>query len=809
MDPLLGDLRYALRQMRRRPAFTVIAALSLAIGVGANTAIFSAINALLLRPVPGVADPERVVEVGRSNQGRGFDTFAYPDYEDLRGEVTAFDRTAAFTLNMLSFSRGEEGERVTASHVSPAYFDVMGLSPALGRFFTPDEDLPGSVPRVAVLSHRFWTDRLGADPDVLGSTVRLNREAFEVVGVLPEAFRGHVVAFSPDVYLPFRAISLTGGNENFTSRGSSWHQMVARLRPGATPAEADVQVKAVYARLAEAYPETNRHRSGSVLPLGLVPGGGRGPVRAFLGALMGLVALILLVTCTNVAGMFLARASGREREIAVRLALGSGRGRLVRQLLVEALVVFALGGAAGALLGATALGLVPLESLPLPITVRIDFAADPLVLAFALSATLGTGVLFGLLPALGATRLELVASLKDDGSARRARSSFLRRSFVAGQVGFSLVLLVGAGLFVRALQRAASVETGFDASGAYMTDVALDMEGYDEETGLAFQERLVERVAAFASVEHAALAVDLPLDLGSHGTAAYPEGWDEEDRVSVDFNVVSPGYFAALRIPVLSGRAIGAEDHGSSEPVAVVSREFAERVWPGEDPLGRRFGFGGRDEVLRTVVGVVADVKNQFLTEAPKPFVYIPLAQYYRPSTYVVVRADGGIATVAPALRAAILDVDPSLSLTPVVALDRYTALGILPQRLAAGITGSLGLLALLLSGLGVYGVVAFATTRRTREIGIRMALGAGRGSVVGMVVRGGLGLALPGLVLGGAAAVGMGYLLRSFLLGLSPTDPITLGVVGSALVGVVLLASAVPARRASAVEPVEALRSE
>lgn len=814
MYHILSDVRYALRQIRRAPLFAVVAGASLAIGVGVNAGLFSAVDALLLRPVPGVRAPDRVVEVGRSTQGHGFDTFAYPNFLDLRSQVRAFQSAAAYTLDVFAFSDGGEGRRITGMSVSPDYFPVMGVVPARGRFFTSGEDVPGSSPTVAVVSHDFWMNRLGGDPHIVGRTIRINRIAFQVVGVTPEDFHGQMTGFRPDVYVPLRARPALANRpgDDFTNRGASWHMMVARLRPGATVAEADAQVKAVYARLAQAYPKVNRNRSGTVVPLGLVPGPGRGPVKAFLAVLMGLAALILLVTCANVAGMFVARSSHREKEIAVRLALGAGRRRLVGQLLVEALVVFVLGGVVGASVGVWVMQALPVDRLPVPIPLSVDLSPDPKVLAFALVITLGTGLLFGLLPALQATKLDLTASLRDDGSAHGGRAGFMRRFFVAGQVGMSLVLLASAGFFLRALQRAGQAETGFDARGGYTTSIDLDMEGYDERDGAALQARLLDRVRALPGVRSAALSSDLPLDMSSRGTGVVPEDWtppEGRSYLGTDFNNVTDGYFATLKIPLLRGRDFTARDDGGSEPVVIVSRAFADQIWPGEDALGKRVRVAGADEPWRTVVGVVEDVKNQFITDHPGPMMYLPISQVPRQQTNVVVRASGGIQAVAPALRGAILAVDPRLSLDPVVSLEASSSLGVLPQRVAAALTTSLGVLALLLSALGVYGVVAYALSRRIREMGVRMALGAGRRRLAGMVLRQGLWLALPGLVVGLPAIVGVGFVLRAFLLGLSPLDPVALGVVPLLLLGTVVLACVAPAWRAARVQPMEALRSE
>lgn len=814
MEALLRDLRLALRQIARNPLFAGVAAVSLAVGVGASAAVFSTVNAVLLRPVAGVADPGTVVELGRTQGGRGFDTFTYPDFQDLRAQVAVFEDAAAYTFEIFSLARGGEGERITGMHVSPSYFGILGVAPAQGRFFTAEEDAPGSDPAVVVLGHDFWNDRLGGDESILGGTVEINRTPFTVVGIAPEGFHGHTLGFRPDVYVPIRSVPvLERGLDEFDSRWASWHMALARLTPGATAEEAETQVRGVYARLAEAYPETHADRSGRVVPLGLVPGAARGGVTGFVGVLMGMVILILLVTCANVAGMFVARAAGREKEIAVRLALGSGRGRLVRQLLTESLVVFVLGGAVGTALGLWLLGLAPVERLPVPIPVHLDLTPDPVVLLFSLATTLGTGVAFGLLPALRATRLELAHSLKEDGGSQ-SRAGRLRRVFVAGQVGLSLVLLVAAGLLLRSLQHAASVESGFDPRDAYMTMIDLSVEGYEDAEGAVFQRRLVERLRVIPGVEGAALATDLPLDLGASETGAVPEGWSGEGRegqLGVGFNYVSPGYFTALGIPVLEGRDFGPEEGVGTEPVVVVSRAFAQRVWPGEDVLGRRVlvRMPRIEEEWRTIVGVVEDVKNQVITETAAPFVYLPLWQAYRPSATVVLRAGGGMAAVAPALRQGILELDGSLALTPVIGLERYTALGILPQRVAAALTTALGLLALLLSGMGIYGVVAAAVAQRTREIGVRMALGAGRRRVLALVLRSGLRLAVPGLVVGGLAALALGRVLRFLLLGLSPADPWALGGVAVVLFVTVAVASMVPARRAAAVEPAEALRSQ
>jgi len=451
---------------------------------------------------------------------------------------------------------------------------------------------------------------------------------------------------------------------------------------------------------------------------------------------------------------------------------------------------------------------VPIEAWPVAIATDIDLTPDPVALAFGLGVALLTGLVFGLVPALRATRIDVVSSLKEEGGRRGGYSVRLQRVFVAGQVGVSMVLLVAAGLFVRTLQEASQVETGFEPRGAYMTQLDLSREGYaNAEEGRLVQAALIERLGRLPGVTDVALSLGLPLNGRSRGSTPIPEGWAPDGSFFSDYNVVSPGYFATLRIPLLQGRDFSTADNPGSDAVAIVSQKFAVEAWPGEEPLGRRVRIEG---VSGTVVGVVSDVKNRSLNRTDM-FVYLPLGQVYRAATQVVVRASGGSATVAPAIRTAILDVDPSLSLTPVLSLELLSGFDISAQRLAAGLTTSLGALALLLVGIGVYGVVALTVTRRTKEIGLRLALGADRGAVLAMIVGDGLRLVLPGFVVGGVAAMALGYVLviSDALLGVSPIDPATLLAVAVILVGVVVLASVVPARRASSVHPTVALRAE
>jgi predicted permease len=533
-------------------------------------------------------------------------------------------------------------------------------------------------------------------------------------------------------------------------------------------------------------------------------------VTAFFALIAGLIGIVLLITCVNVAGMLIARAIAREREIAIRLALGAGRTRLVRQLVLESVLLFGAGGIAGVALAWWATRLLAAVRLPVPLPIEIDVAPDGLVLTFGLLLSLATGIGFGLLPALQSTGLSLVAALKSDATYRSGRAGWLRRAFVSGQVGLSMLLLIAAGLFARSLQRVASLDVGFDPTGVQTVTFDLGIDGYDEARGGPMMVELLERVRALPGVQFAGLASDLPLDLGEFGTVAFVDGYrDASGRESIPtaFNTVTDGYLEAIAVPVIAGRTFRESDRAGGLRVTVISESFAETAWPGQIAIGKHVSWRSDRTQPMTVIGVVANTRNQTLMEDVKPMMYRPTAQNYDPSAYLVVR--GAPSVGANAIVAAIRDIDPNLALGPLQSLADINAIGVLPQRLAASITAVLGLLALLLSGIGVYGVVAFTIAQRTREVGIRMTLGARRADVIRLVLGGGLRLALPGLGFGLLIAFASARVLRGFLLGVPPGDPVTFLLVPATLLVIVLLACAAPARRASAIEPVRALRTE
>jgi len=814
LDHLIKDLRSALRGYARQPGFVTIAILSVAIGIGANAALFSLVNAVLLRPIPGIGEPDRAVELNVTTPTRGFSGFTYPDFLELRDAETPIEYLAGWNIEPMSMNVGGAGARVVAMYVSATYFDVVGVRAAQGRTFLPQEDEGFGQHPVVVVSHGFWLEELGGNPDVLGSTLELNRARYTVVGVAPAEFRGHVPFVSLDLWVPMvQDERLAGVNGRGVTRNTTWMEVIGRLRDGATIEQADAAVKQVYGRLESEFPEFNEGVGARVDAFGPIPAEGRAVVRAIVGVMTALVGLILMIICANVAGMMLARSATREREIAIRLALGSSRLRLVRQLVLEAMLLFALGGVAGILVAYWGMGAINLANLPIPVQLDFDFAPDPGVLMVSVLLTVATGVIFGLIPALRATRPELVPALKASEAGGR-RTSRLYRASVAGQVAISMLLLVVAGLFLRALGEIGTADPGFEAAGAYVTSVDLALEGLqDPQAGMLLLDQVVEEVSSIPGLQGVALATGLPLDQSTTRSSAVPEerAAEEGGHVRTYLSRVSEGFFETMRTPLLQGREFLRSDNGDAPPVVIVNRAFADSAWPGQNPVGRRLKFGWSEDTgpWHTVVGLVGNAREEWLSVEPEPIVYRPLRQRFSPFVQVVARADGEISSVAPALRQAILRADPHLSLTQVVSMEDLNSLDTLPQRLASTVALGLGALALFLSGIGVYGVLAFAVTQQTREIGLRMALGADRSRVLRDIELRAFRMVLPGMILGVLLAVPLGASAQAVLYGVSPVDPLAFGAVLAVLICVVGLAAFTPARRASRVDPMQALRYE
>jgi predicted permease len=820
LDSWTQDVRHAARLLRRNPVFALTAALSLAIGIGANTTIFTIANALLFKTPADVVEPGRLVDVGRSQDGVGFDNGSYPNYLDIRARNTVFTGIYAYKIGAEPMSLGGTGgaERIFGDLVSTNYFSILGTRPHIGRLFAPDDgEQPGATP-FAVLSHHFWQRRFNGDPAVVGRTLQLNGRPFTVIGVAPEGFHGTTL-LTTDVWVPITMVGEISARRSaaiLTSRESVWLVMGARLKPGVSTRQAQAELANIGRALEQEFPDANRGKGLRVVASSPVPGD-VAPIGAFMALLMGIVGLVLAIACANVAGVLLARSTSRRREIAVRLAIGAGRGRLIRQMLVESTLLFLIGGAAGlalARLMTTAL-LSMLPSVPIP--VDLTLALDGRAIAFTLALSLGAAILSGLAPAFHASRAEVVGGLKSDGQGGPERLR-LRNAFVVSQVAFSLVLVVGAGLFVRALQRAADIDPGFDPHGVELARLDLSLAGYTTDSGRAFARELVGRVRALPGVQSATLAAQVPLG-GSGlrlGGLTVPGVEPPRGRKSfdADWNVTSPGYFATMRTALAAGRDFTDADREGAAPVVIVNQTAARRWWPNQDALGKTLiqEDGTREQPDRvrtlTVVGVARDGKYRDLGEEPRLFVYVPIQQQYIPRLAIVARSTQG-QRLAGELRALLASMNPNLPIVQALTLDEYAQVGLLPQRLAASVAGSLGIVGLLLAAIGIYGVTAYMVSSRTREIGIRMALGAQRGVVLRMVLRQGMTLTLAGAAIGLVLAAAASRLLGSLLFGVGARDPITF--VGSALLfcATGLAACYAPARRATEIDAMDALRYE
>jgi predicted permease len=813
---MLQDLRYGLRTLLKSPAFTIVATLSLALGIGANTAIFSLVNVALLRPLP-VREADRLVSVFMTDQ-RNPGTLPLSDlnYQDLRDQNDVFTEMAAFTFSQLNYSTGAESEQIGAQVVTGNYFSLLGAEPALGRGFTREEG--ASMVPVAVVSHGFWERRLGRDPNVVGRTLTLNRTPFTIVGVGPRGFTGTLLGGGPDVWVPTAMHDVVQPNFTwYNERRGLFLFALARLKPGVTIDQAGANLKTIFARLEQAYPTANKGRSASAMALldaRLNPGGQGGPVVVQIAAmLMAVVGIVLLIACANIANLLLARASKRRKEIAIRLALGANRARLVRQLLTESLLLAVAGGGLGLLLAFWLTAALAGADLPLPIPVDDALVIDGRVLAFTAGLAVLTGILFGLVPAVQASRPDVVPVLKNETvpSAGRRRGSFsMRQGLVVAQIALSLLSLVAAGLFLRGLRGAQGVDPGFDTDRVLVMTFNLGREGYTEERGQLFYQQAAERAATLPGVEAAAVAQNPPL-AGGFLRSIFPEGQDttNQERVLVQVNSVSPGYFAAIGTPLLRGRDFTSTDANGTPSVVVINEVMAERFWPGQEPLGKRFKFFGAKD-WTTVVGLARNAKYNGVAEEPIPFIYQPLRQNYSPGATLHVRAAGNAAALATHVRQMVKDLDPSLSVFNVRTLAEQVSQSLQPVRFNVILLTTFGALALLLASVGLYGVANYSVTQRTREIGVRMALGARPASVLGLVLGQGALLVGVGLAIGLALAfLATAYVPPDLLLNVNARDPLTFGATSVLLGFVALLSSSIPAWRATRIDPVIALRAD
>ena len=804
MGTFLTDLRYAARALTRMPGFTAVAALTLALGVGANTAIFSVVYGVLLRPL-GVTEPERLVFLFQTNlaEGRTRSGTSPANFNDWRAETQSFDGLTAFIWESVTLQGDQEAEELGAClMVSANFFSVLGIEPAAGRTFRAEDEVEKRRGQVTVISHALWQRRWGGDPGAIGRKVRLDGEAYEIVGVMP-----------PGVDLPQGAVDLWIPQDFDPENPSMTRRLVSigRLGDGVGIEQAQAEMSLLSERLAEVYPE---YRNWDVT---LVPAHEWvvGRTRPAILVAFGAVGLVLLIACANMANLLLARAAVREREMATRRALGASRRRILRQVLTESGLLAILGGGLGVLLALAGHQLLIRLSpgiLPRLGDVRLDLP----VLGFAAAVSLATGMVFGLAPALHATGVNLGGALAEGGrgaaGSRRFRRA--RTALVVAQVAVAVTLLAGAGLLLRSLWGLTQVDPGFRAEGAVAARIGLDDAAYpDNDAEGQYFERLLERLRAQPGMRAAGVVSGLPMDpLGIDFAIPYEaEGQsfgEDEQRSRADFRVASSGYFASLGVPLLSGRDFDDRD-GKGKPVTIVNQTMARQVWPGENPIGRRLTiyFSGRDTY--EVVGVVDDVKFRGLSAEPRPEMYLPLARAPFGWMTVVARTDGDAAALIPTLRREALAIDPAQPIHSAFTVAQLVANSTADSRFYAVLLGCFAAVALALSAAGIYGVITYWVNRRTREIGLRMALGADRGAVVGIVLGRGLAVTAIGLVVGVAGAFATTRLLADMLFGVGPMDPLVLAAVAVVLAAVAVAACYLPARRASRLAPTEALRFE
>jgi len=814
MTTLWQDVRYSLRMIAKSPGYAVIAILTLALGIGANTTIFSWINSTLLNPIPGLATPHEVVALSLSRSGENPFPFTYPDVEAMRDGQQSFTGITACNVAPMSLTGKGKPERVWGMLASANYFDVLGVRPILGRGFLPDEDLkPGGAP-VAVISYRLWQTHFGGNPEVVNQTIEINQYPYTIVGVAPAVFQGSQTGLRSEIWIPIMMeAQLLPMSDLLHDHHYFWLTLLGRLKPGIAPQQAQQEMTLRLEQEVKNYPEEHRgHDAVTVYPLWRSPFGANQFLSLLLPMLMTIAGLVLLLACANVANLMLVRSVARKREIAVRMSLGASRWRLVRQLLVESLVL-ALGGGALAFLmtfwtAGTFMKFLPTTDFP----ISLNVSADSTVLLATMVISLITGVIFGILPALRSSSEAPAAVLKEDtgsasGGLRKAR---LQSGLVVAQISLSLLLLVCAGLFIRSFRSAQTIDPGFNPHNVLIASYDLFTAGYSPDKGAAFDRQLMAKLEALPGVQSVALSSRVPLGFGGGSTSVKPEGYELRANESMETQVaiITPNYFQTLEIPLVKGRDFSLEDAEKSQRVVIVNQTFAERYWPNREAVGKQLNSDLTHEWF-TVVGVARDSKVNQLNEKATPFVYLPLYQVYRANMVVNARVTGDPLAFGKTVENSIHELNPELVVFDVTTLELREQIASIGQRIAGTFVGAFGVLALVMAAVGIYGVTAYTTRQRTHEFGIRVALGASKEDILRLVFDYGLRLTIAGVVLGLAASFALTRFLRGMLLGVTSTDALTFSSVAVLLCAVALFACFIPARRAMRVNPIVALRYE
>ncbi|HZE69973.1 MAG TPA: ABC transporter permease [Pyrinomonadaceae bacterium] len=813
MESLLKDIRYGLRMIAKNPGFTLLAVLALALGICANTTIFSFINALLLRPLVGVKEPERLVAVYTSDYSSGlYGASSYPDYLDFRNQADAFVGLAAYEETVLNLTGGAEAERLRGVFATGNFFEVLGVTAQMGRTLQPSDDSAGSQP--VVISNGLWQRRFNSDPAIVGQTLKLNGRGYTIVGLTPANFRGLRLGTPPDFWLAMNDESGLTSDK----RGSRGLELVGRLKPDVSVAQAQAQLTTIAARLAQTYPESNmgtldrpyEPRPMTVIREARIEPRAQVSVWRVSLLLFAVVGLVLLIACANVANLLLARASVRRREIATRMALGARRSRLVRQLLTESLLLAILGGTVGLIVTIWTAGSLP-NFFPPTEASGLDLSLDLRVLMFTVGVVLATAVLFGLAPALKATRPDLVASLKDDaGSDSRRRRLSLRDALVISQLALSLVVLIGGALFVRSLRHALEFDPGFASQNLLLASMETRGASLNKEQGQVFYHDVLERVGGLPGVRAVSLTRVIPISGGGQRRGVELEGYQPQpnEDTELNTNVVGFDYFNTMGIPITQGRDFNVQDREGGPGVVIVNDELARRYFQGQSAVGRRLRFGSNRPYLE-IVGIARSAKYRKLREQPLPFVYIPLAQEYQAGMTLVVRAEGDPVSLPPALRNEIRALNKDVPVFAIQTMTEHIGAQLAADRMIAVLLSIFGGAALLLAAIGIYGVIGYSVAQRRHEIGIRIALGAEQRDILKLIVMQGLMLVLIGTALGLGLALALTRVLKTLLFGVSATDPLTFSVIALLLIAVALLACYLPARRATKVDPLVALRYE
>jgi len=815
----MQNLRYALRVLGKKPLFTAIVVLTFALGIGANTAVFSVLNAVLLRPLP-FHEPQNLVALGeydireKADPGTEIESISYLDHVDFRDQSQVFERVAVYTNQSVStLTDGNEATHVQGESVSADLFQLLGVQPMLGRTFLPNEDEPGN--QVVILSHELWQRRFGADRGIIGRTVTLDGKQFQVIGVMPPRFTFPISAVSPELWIPMSILRATSdGSQPMTEqRDNDFFQCIARLKPKVSIQQAQANIDTIVANWRRQYPDTKLHVGAKVVPemSAMI-----GSTRSALLMLCAMAGCVLLVACVNVANLLLARSISRNREISIRAALGAGRRHIIKQLLVESILLGSAGGLAGLLLAIW--GIDSLKAF-LPSIPRIDeISPDPRVLAFTALVSVGVGIVAGLLPAWRASHPNLATSLNEAarGSSEGAVGRRTRAALVIVEIVLALVLLASAGLLVESFLRLQKVPSGFDPSNVTTARVALPETTYGKpEQAGAFYKKLLDHVSTFPGMQSVGAAWWIPLS-GSEisfnfNVEEHPVAPGQQPVAQV--NVVTPNYFQTLRVPIRRGRAFTERDDRTAPPVAIVSEGFAKQYFPGEDPIGKRITPNGSVDPgkppVREIIGVVADMHLISLRLPPKPQIYIPHQQFATQTMSIFVRSQMGEAALMSTLRRAVNEIDKDVPVYRVRTLPDYLSQSIAQPRLNAMLVGLFALIALLLAAAGIFGVMSYSVTQRTQEIGIRLALGAQRYDVLRLVVLQGMRFVCAGVVLGLIGVFACSRLLQSLLFGIGATDLRTMFAVTLILIAVAFIACLLPARRATLVDPVKALRAE